>query len=219
MTIEARFYLSKARSLPQGSSEKIVHVGCGARPSMFVKNDDDSWWCYCHRCRDGGTTDKSNPRVKQKVSEKTGWIPDKTIPLVDAVMEAPYNFTVIFERFGVAPYVTLCTFSPDTQRIYFPDESGSLLGLDSTGKANARFYSPHRRAFAMAGVSDACDVLVTGDLKTYLQTVAWGGGAMLVMNTEGEKAALAALSADGIERKIIIGKYLKPQFTRSLKAL
>lgn len=71
----------------------------------------------------------------------------------------------------------------------------------------------------MAGVSDACDVLVTGDLKTYLQTVAWGGGAMLVMNTEGEKAALAALSADGIERKIIIGKYLKPQFTRSLKAL
>lgn len=217
-SIEPRLWLNQAKGLPVGSSDKIIHKGCGNRPSLFIKNDDDSWWCYCHRCRAPGQVNKSNPRVKQKLAEKTGWLPDKLIPLMEAVVSEPYNFRDIFERFNIAPFVSQLWFAPDTKRIYFPDESHSLLGLDATGLANARFYSPHKRALAYCNLRSAGSVLVTGELAAYLEAHRGGIGAVLVMNYAGEKAALAALSQVE-DAQIIIGKYLKDTFVRSLRVI
>lgn len=219
MNIESRLWLNKARMLPVGGSEKIVHVGCGSRPSLFVKNDADAWWCYCHRCRGGGTVDKSNPRVKQKVAAKTGWYPKEIIPLVDAIVSEPYNFREVFERNRITKYVTHLSYAKDTQRIYFPDESDSFLGLDATGQANARFYAPTRRAMAAYNVGCAGGVLITGNLPQYLEAVTLGvTGAILVMNKEGEKAALAALS-EHPPSKLFMMDYLSDPFKRSLRAL
>lgn len=216
--IEPRLWLAKAKALPVGSTDKIKHAGCGDRPSLFIKNDDDTWWCYCHRCRTPGQVEKSNPRVKQKLAEKTGWLPDKIIPLMEAVVSEPYNFRDIFERFNIAPYVSDLHFSPDTKRIYFPDDSHSYLGLDATGLANARFYSPHKRALAYHRLNSPGPVLVTGELAAYLAAVRDGVGAALVMNYAGEKAALAALSQIPAAQ-LIIGKYLKDTFVRSLRVI
>lgn len=216
--IEPRLWLSAAKMLPIGSTDKIIHKGCGDRPSLFIKNDEDTWWCYCHRCRQPGQVEKSNPRVKQKLAEKTGWMPDKIIPLMEAVVSEPYNFRDIFERFNIAPFVGSLRFSPDTKRIYFPDQSDSFLGLDATGKANARFYSPHKRALATNRVTTSRVVFVTGELAAYLAEVRNGVGAILVMNRAGEQAALAALSQNP-EAQVVIGKHLKDQFVRSLRVL
>lgn len=217
-SIEPRLWLNQAKALPVGSTDKIIHKGCGNRPSLFIKNDDDTWWCYCHRCRTPGQVNKANPRVKQKLAQKTGWMPDKIIPMMEAVVSEPYNFRDIFERFKLAPYVSDLRFSPDTKRIYFPDESDSYLGLDATGLANARFYSPHKRAMATYRVGAAGVVHVTGELAAYLENVRNGVGSVLVMNRAGEDAALAALSGNP-DAQIVIGKYLKDQFVRSLRVL
>lgn len=217
--IEPRLWLATAKGLPHGGSEKIIHKGCGARPSLFVKNDDDCYFCYCHRCRQSGNVNKSNPRVKQKLAPKTGWFPKEIIPLVDAVVSEPYNFREVFERNRITKHVTHLTYAKDTMRIYFPDESDSFLGLDVTGKANARFYAPTRRAMATWNLGHPSGVLVTGSVAQYLE--AYAGtmtGAVLVMNKQGESAALAALST-AAPPKLFISDYITDQFKRSLNAL
>lgn len=193
--IEDRLWLPTARRLGVGQSDKIMHKGCGNRPSLFVKNDPDKFWCYCHRCHGGGHKEKVNQRVKQTLATKTGWKPEVLIPLVEAIVSQPYNFHDILARFRIAPYVSSLTFSPDTKRIYFPDDSGSLLGLDATGLANARFYSPTKRNLATKHVPGAVSLFITDSLERYLESVRGGfGDTILVMNREGSKAALADVS-------------------------
>ena len=214
--IEPRLWLSEAKSLPVGHDTKIVHRGCGDRPSLFVKNDDDKYWCFCHRCHGGGFQEKTLQRVKQKLAQKTGWIPADIIPLVEAVVSEPYNFRETFERFGISKYVTLLKFARDTKRIYFPDVSGSFLGLDATGQANARFYSPLKRNVAVYHGNNLDSVIVSGSLEEYLSACKMNLTAILVMNRAGEKTALAELSKIP-DAHVHTGNYLKDRFLRDLR--
>src|SRR5699024_9809030 len=175
--IEPRLWLSEAKSLPVGHDTKIVHRGCGDRPSLFVKNADDKYWCFCHRCHGGGFQEKTLQRVKQKLAQKTGWIPADIIPLVEAVVSEPYNFRETFDRYGISKYVTLLKFARDTKRIYFPDVSGvtariylpyvsgSFLGAVATGQANARFSAPLTRNVAVYHGNNLDSVIVPGSLE------------------------------------------------------
>lgn len=215
--IEDRLWLAQAQGLLPGADDKIIHKGCGDRPSMFIKNDSDKYWAYCHRCRGTGFKDKQVPRIKQKVSAKTGWMPEEMTPLILAIVEQPYNFRDLLERFGLAPFVTLLKFSPDTKRVYFPDESQSYLGLDATFKANARFYSPVKRNLAYWLKAGSGPLLITGSLAGYLASIYRGIDAVLVMNPAAEKAALAALIP-------VIDRYsrvnllcVRPEFKRDVK--
>ncbi|CUH74591.1 DNA primase [Cronobacter phage Dev-CD-23823] len=214
--IEERLWLPQARLLPVGCDDKIVHRGCGDRPSLFIKNDEDKFWCYCHRCQLGGYKEKTLQRVKQKLAPKTGWVPEDIIPLLQAVIEEPYNFRDIFARYGISRYVSLLRFARDTKRIYLPDESGSLMGLDATGQAIARFYSPHKRNLATSYGNGSGNVLVTGAIEDYLSRVSRNAPAILVMNRAAEKAALAELSAHP-DLNVITGRFLKDRFQRDLK--
>lgn len=216
--IEDRLWLPTARRLGVGQSDKIIHVGCGNRPSLFVKNDADKFWCYCHRCHGGGHKEKVNQRVKQTLATKTGWKPEVLIPLVDAIITQPYNFQDILARFRIAPYVSSLTFSPDTKRIYFPDDSGSLLGLDATGLANARFYSPTKRNLATYIVSPATSIFITDSLTAYLRAVRGGGrDCILAMNREARASALAELAATYQEYRLVeIHGRFPDQFHRDL---
>lgn len=216
--IEARLWLPQARRLALGDDDKIVHKGCGDRPSLFIKNAADKFWCFCHRCHGQGFVIKEQQRVKQKLPTKTGWKPEKLIPLIEAIVSEPYNFRDLFERHGIAPYVTLCTFSPDTRRVYFPDESGSLLGLDATMQANARFYSPYKRSLAVHADGIGHTLLITGSLKDYLQHVQRKLSVILVMNGDAERAALAVV-ASTYQRyaQITTGQYLREGFLRDLR--
>ena len=216
MRIENRLWLSVAKSLPVGSSDKIIHKGCGERPALFVKNDEDKYWCYCHKCHGGGFQEKTLQRVKQKLAQKTGWIPEDIIPLVEAVVSEPYNFRETFERFGISKYVTLLKFARDTKRIYFPDVSGSFLGLDATGQANARFYSPLKRNVAVYHGNNLDSVIVSGSLEEYLSACKMNLTAILVMNRAGEKTALAELSKIP-DAQVHTGNYLKDRFLRDLR--
>lgn len=216
--IEARLWLSQARLLAVGDSDKIMHKGCGDRPSLFIKNDADKFWCFCHRCHGQGFVEKANQRVKQKLPTKTGWAPEKMVPLIEAIVSEPYNFRDLFERHGIAPFVTMCRFSPDTRRVYFPDDSGSLLGLDATMQANARFYSPYKRSLAVYARNTDGALHITGSLKEYLESVQRGMNAVLVMNGAGEKAALAVVATTYQDYgTITLGSYLRDNFIRDLK--
>ena len=191
--IEPRLWLAQAQALLPGADDKIMHKGCGDRPSLFIKNDDDRYWAWCHRCRRPGLKLKQVPRIKQKLATKTCWMPETMQPIVQAIVEQPYNFRDLFKRFDLAAYITLLKFSPETKRVYFPDDSGSYLGLDATFLANARFYSPVQRNLAIRIQRSAGTLLITGSLAGYLAQVASGGDAILVMNRAAEKAALAGL--------------------------
>ena len=215
--IPDRLWLVQAQGLLPGADDKIMHKGCGDRPSLFIKNDDDKYWAYCHRCRGTGFKDKQVPRIKQKVSAKTGWMPEKLEPLILAIVEQPYNFRDLLERFGLAHYVTLLRFSPDTKRVYFPDESESYLGLDATFKANARFYSPVKRNLCYYFKSGPGVLVVTGRLADYLDAVYRGCDAILVMNVAAEKAALAALIERADQYSAVNLRNLRPAFVRDVR--
>lgn len=202
--IEKRLWLSKAQGLLPGDSDKIVHAGCGNRPSLFIKNDDDRYWCYCHRCRGDGFHLKQNPRIKQKLSSKTGWFPKEIVPIVQAVVDEPYNFRELFERFEIAPYVSLLTYSPDTKRVYFPDSSGSYLGLDATFLANARFYSPVRRNLAVSIQGAGSNLYITNNLAAYLEAVHYGDSAILTMNKKADAATVALVANHACTNRVVL---------------
>lgn len=215
-TIEKRLWLPQARLLPVGHDDKIIHKGCGDRPSLFIKNDDDKYWCFCHRCHGGDFMPKTLQRVKQKLAPKTGWVPEDIIPLMDAVVSEPYNFREIFERYRISPYVSILRFARDTKRIYLPDSSGSLMGLDATGQAIARFYSPHKRNLAVFYGDNPGSLVVTGGIEEYLTRCKANESAILVMNRAAEKAALAELSK-GSYTNLVEGRFLKDGFKRDLR--
>lgn len=206
MNIEKRLWLPQAQGLLPGADDKIIHRGCGDRPSLFIKNDADKYWCYCHRCRRGGFHVKGHQQIKQKLATKTGWKPEKLIPIVQAVINEPYNFRELFQRFELAPFVSLLRFSPDTKRVYFPDESESFLGLDATFLANARFYSPVRRNLAVSLQGGARNLYVTGSVAAYLEAVHTGASAILTMNREADTvaASLVATYSDQYESVILL---------------
>lgn len=197
--IEHRLWLPQAMGLLPGADDKIIHKGCGDRPSLFIKNDADRYWCYCHRCRRDGHKSKEIPRIKQKLATKTGWKPETLQPIVQAVVEQPYNFRELFNRFDLAPFVSLLKFSPETKRVYFPDESASFLGLDATFLANARFYSPLQRNLAVTIQNTGGSLFITSSLSSYLEAIHNGASGILTMNRAAD-IATSALAAQYAER-------------------
>lgn len=215
--IPERLWLAQAQGLLPGADDKIIHMGCGDRPSMFIKNDDDKYWAYCHRCRGTGFKDKQVPRIKQKLATKTGWKPEKLMPLVHAIVDEPYNFRDLLSRFNLAPYITLLKFSPDTMRVYFPDDSESYLGLDATFKANARFYSPVKRNMCKRIKNRSGNLYLTSHLDVYLEHCANSHDVILVMNRRAEVSALAEVSRIGGEyENVVLGKSLRKEFRQDL---
>lgn len=217
--IESRLWLDAAKGLLRGADDKIVHKGCGDRPSLYIKNDEDRWWAYCHRCRDKGFVMRSNQRIKQKVAEKTGWYPEMLVPFIDAVNEDAYKFRVMFQRLGyLTKYASLLKFSPDTQRVYLPDASDSYLGIDATGQANARFYSPTKRNMATFDVGTTKPLIISASVEEYLEYVSLGLPAMLVLNRAAEKAALAELSrVYQTHSNVYLGAYIKASYRKDLR--
>lgn len=215
--IEERLWLDIAKRLPVGDNIKVIHKGCGQRESLFIKNEADSWWCFCHRC--GGTSriDKTYQRIVMKAPAQTGWFPKAVEPFMDALVKNPRQFAEAVKRFGLARHVSRLEFSPDTMRVYLPDESGNRLGLDVTGGATVRWYSPTKTAYATAGQCDSA-VLVTRNHIKYLDSVASGRRACLVMNRPGERACAAYLASLCPASVLVQGNHPKA-FLAELRAI
>lgn len=216
--IETRLWLHAAKSIPCGSDDKIIHKGCGDRPSLWVFNEPDRWGCYCHRCRQRAVVFKEHPRVKVKVPPKTGYIPDDLTPLMGHIVQQPHLFSDTVKYQGLGPYLSLLDYSKKTGRIYAPDTSKSYLGLDATGKANARFYSPMKRNLCTHDTAKEGTLYVECVLKDYLQRVAAGDPAILCMNTAAEKAALARIaeSYSGYEQ-VVVSPKATPHFKLNVR--
>ncbi|CCI88854.2 DNA primase [Yersinia phage phi80-18] len=216
--IEKRLWLPQAKGLLHGDDTKIIHKGCGTRASLFIKNDADRWWCFCHRCRGQGYELKVQQRIKMKLDSKTGWMPEKLIPITEAIISEPYNFRELFSRYELAQYVTLLQYSTDTKRVYLPDESGSYLGLDCTMQANARFYSPFKRNLAVFHSDTGSDLYITGSVTDYLASVHTDKSAILIMNRLAEKAALAVVATTyEAYTEIRVGSYLRDDFMKNVR--
>lgn len=218
--LEERQWLRFAKMLGEGEGDKIIHVGCGQRPSMFIKNEPEGWWAYCHRCRGTGRVSKTHQRIKKTAPPKTGWVPKQKVELMDAIVKEPLDFRDALRRYGLGPYVTLLHYSEDTGRIYFPDDSGNNLGLDATGTANARWYSPSGCMLLYNKGGRHAHFLVTNSVPDYLDACRKGSPAALPMNRKGQEAALAEV----VRRKakghtIKITGYLPKQFIRNIEAL
>lgn len=190
-------WLQRAKGIPVGTTDKVIHgFGCRSkRPAMSIYNDGDKWSCWCFACHDGGFENKQRPQLVQ-VKQKTGWVPNDIIPLTQAVASAPTEFRdIISMDKSLVNHITLLGASTSTGRIYYPDDTESFLGLDYTGKANARMYSPYGRK--VAGWWPSADyigpVLFTGYSDEYLLRVSEGSAAFLVLDWAGLNHALATL--------------------------
>lgn len=210
-------YLHIAKGLAHGESTKVIHEGCGNRPSMHVSNEHDRWWAYCHRCGCPGTVYKEQQRLAVRAPVKTGYIPHDTVGVINAIVQAPYKFKDVIKRHNLAPFISRLTYSDTTERIYFPDETDSYLGLDITGKAIAKFYSPHKRSLSAVLSGPSGGLFITGWLDEYLLAISVGKRAILVMNSAGEKAALALVTR--LEDTHAEMKGLRPAFLKDIKQL
>ncbi|QOC54398.1 putative DNA primase [Aeromonas phage Atoyac15] len=214
--LEERHWLPMARLLGMGEDEKIIHVGCGDRPSLYIKHDEDGLWAYCHRCRASGNYSKTFQRIKTKAPEKTGWFPKSTMPFINAVIDNPAQFADVLKRNHLAPFISMLTYSPDTMRVYLPDTSGNMLGLDVTGAASARWYSPTRSAMACS--LGSTPVRICRLLEDYLTAVRSGQAALITYNANGQRSAIAWLVQNNLGSALADRK-LPPQFMKEIKAI
>ncbi|QOC54303.1 putative DNA primase [Aeromonas phage Atoyac13] len=214
--LEERHWLPMARLLGMGEDDKIIHAGCGDRPSLYIKHDEDGLWAYCHRCRASGNYSKTFQRIKTKAPEKTGWYPKSRMPFINAVIDNPAQFADVLKRNRLAPFISLLTYSPDTMRVYLPDSSENFLGLDVTGSATARWYSPTKTALACSPGS--MPVRVCRLLEDYLTAIRSGHAALITFNTNGQRAAVAWLAQINADSALADRK-LSPQFLKEVKAI
>ncbi|CCI88398.2 hypothetical protein BN110_028_1 [Yersinia phage phiR8-01] len=210
--LEDRHWLPMAKSLGVGEDTKIIHSGCGNRPSLYIKHDADSLWAYCHRCRASGNEGKTFQRIKVKAPEKSGWFPKETLPLLDAVVLNPYQFSAILSMPGIAKHISLLSYSADTMRVYLPDMSSNYLGLDVTGAATARWYAPTRRACVVWQGLNTSSLMIVSRVSDYLLNVRAGNSVCWALNPSGRKAVIAwlceqpqeaALADDNLPRTFI----------------
>lgn len=219
--IEHRLFVPIAQSIPIGTSTKVVHKGCPRtkRPALYVSNEADAYWCYCHGCGETGHYQKTHQRIKVKPPKKTGWVPDDLRYFGDTcVTEFP---SLEFLKIDwVAHYATYLKYSGKTKRIYLPDESKSYLGMDISGAANARWYSPKYRKLAMS-IYGSTMITVTAFVDEYLLALSNDRGAILCMDKNAERHALAELSKLNLNlvKLDIRNKFLSRDFTLNLRAI
>ena len=219
--IEHRLFVPIAQGIPIGTSTKVVHKGCPRtkREALYVSNEADAYWCYCHGCGDTGHYQKTMQRIKVKAPKKTGWVPDDLISLLD-VDTSKLQSIRFLEIDWVASFFTLLKYSPSTQRLYLPDYSYSYLGMDTTGAANARWYSPKYKKLAIAG-THRNNIVVTSSVYEYLEALSNKQGAVLCMDKAAESAALAELcklDTDNIKLDVK-PKWLSKNFLLNLRVL
>lgn len=216
MYLEEREYLSIAKNLMVGEVTKVIHKGCGQRPSLHIANEADRWWAYCHKCRRPGSTPKQLQRIKVKVPEKTGWIPESLQPAADFIPELLHNSNL---PGWVWEYITLLSYSPDTKRLYLPDSTSSLWGYDATGVATARLYSPYKRPVANYGGISTGEVFVTSSISRYLRCVRDRVPAYLVGGASGYDTVVGFASTVSGRMLLVIDRKANfhPQFIRNLK--
>ena len=190
--LEPRHWLPFAKMLGVNESDKIVHVGCGTRPSLHIQNESARYWAYCHRCHKSGNQDKvGNVRIKQKVPYKTGWFPKQRVKLADVIVKEPHSFHEFLARNGwVSGNLSLLMYDKETKRVYLPDCAGHFLGIDVTGSAQARWYSPTKNYWSAVLVDDATTVVVTDNPAIYLQAVRDNLCAIFVVRHDANLIAL-----------------------------
>lgn len=216
MYLEEREYLPIAKGLMVGEVTKVIHKGCGQRPSLHIANEADRWWAYCHKCRRPGSTPKQLQRIKVKVPEKTGWVPESLQPAASFINELLQNSHL---PGWVWEYITLLSYSPDTKRVYLPDCSESLWGYDATGVATARLYSPYKRPVAIYEGISTGKVFVTSSIPRYLRCVRERLPAYLVGGAAGYDV-IVGRAAESFGSELLVVDYkanFHPQFIRNLK--
>ena len=189
--LEPRHWLPFAKMLGVNESDKIVHVGCGTRPSLYIQNDADRYWAYCHRCHKSGNQDKvGNVRIKQKVPVLSGWFPKQRVKLADVIVKEPHLFHEFLARNGwVAGNLSQLMYDKETKRVYLPDCAGHFLGIDVTGSAQARWYSPVKHYWSCVRVDDSTTVVVTDNPATYLKAVRDNMCAFYVVRSDAHLVA------------------------------
>lgn len=219
--IEHRLFVPIAQSIPIGTATKVVHKGCPRtkRPALYVSNEADAYWCYCHGCGETGHYQKTHQRIKVKPPKKTGWVPDDLIYFGDVDVNRLPSIRFLGNDW-VAHNASLLKLSYKTMRLYLPDYSESYLGMDITGAANARWYSPKYRKLAMV-LNKVGKLYVTAFVHEYLEAVRKGYSAMLCMDKNAERYALAELSKLNLDEFIlqINPKFLSKDFILNLRAI
>lgn len=72
MAIHQAEWLHLAQALSIGQSKRTYHNDEN-RANLVIGNDPDKWWCYCHRCHEGGVLEKTHvvlgqtPEVQPRV--------------------------------------------------------------------------------------------------------------------------------------------------------
>lgn len=135
-------WLPQAKALAVGQTKKVRHT-CGKREAMTVGNEQGHYWAFCFRCGCGGRHDKASASIGQpKPKVQTGRVPTDVRSLTVSDLVGHKGLAECLDRHSLVRYLTLLRISPSTGRLYLPDAGKFWYGLDYTGAANARWYSP-----------------------------------------------------------------------------
>lgn len=74
MALPTDEWLAKAQALSVGQTRRTYHNEEN-RANLVIGNEVDKWWCYCHRCHEGGTVLKQHVQYGTVVEQQARFMP------------------------------------------------------------------------------------------------------------------------------------------------
>ena len=114
-------WLAQAQHLCIGQKKRIRH-NHERTLALDVYNNDDSWSCWCHRCKEGGTVWKQHQhiRVARVEPDRVQPVPADVIRIRDATRYIQQQIWSLLVKKGIAPEIIneeLLWYSPSVNRL------------------------------------------------------------------------------------------------------
>lgn len=129
-------WLAQAQHLCIGQKKRIRH-NHERTLALDVYNNDDSWSCYCHRCKEGGIVWKQHQhiRVARVSPDRVQPVPADAIRIRDATPYIQRQIWSLLIKKGIAPEII------NEELLWYSEEVHRILLLHE-GRALGRALSP-----------------------------------------------------------------------------
>ena len=149
--IDEGLWLPRAMRLPVNGRERIYHLS-EHRPNLVIGNDEDKFWCYCQRCKEGGVREKQYVKLTGSAPPVSA---DLTLPsdiephtVCGALIER-YLLSKDMDLTYVLPYCQYLGISQSRMRLMV-QVNGKWLGRDMTGASLQKWIAYNRAEYLSA---------------------------------------------------------------------
>ena len=152
MSIPEEEWLAQAKRCAVNQSRRVVHgreSGC----DMSVGNKADRYWCYCHRCKEGGVSMKTHVVFSTKAPPQSAdlSIPDDMVHVLTAEAHIRHGIgTFLASKNMDLEYLPYETHFSESRKRLMLRVNNQWMGRDTTGKSEQKWLTYNRQSFVAA---------------------------------------------------------------------